>query len=257
MGIATQVIGADRAARATQRAATDASNMAREQQRQARLTADQLNTDLVNLSRATPQELRAYEGSLKAAEDQLSRQEKMLQAIDPSIMEASSQLLSILKGESAGIGGGLSAQRAQQRNQLLNTLRAQLGPGAETTAAGQRALRNFDMETSVGAEQMRSGTVGTLMGLLSGKPDNSKALAGLMQAGSAFGGLQERQIGARQAGGQAQLSALMGTGQNVIDTSGAGAVANQLIGRSREQMGRSIFSGVTGMVGMFGSKSKS
>ena len=110
--------------------------------------AGALEDKTMALAKASPEELRAHEASLMAADKQLKSDEQLLASVDPALMEASSQVLKLLRGERSAALAPLDTQRAEQRKQLLDSLRQQYGPGAETSSLGLKALRDFDMETS-------------------------------------------------------------------------------------------------------------
>ena len=143
---------------------------------------------------ATTQGLLTFDKALAAQERNLARSEEMLKQIDPTILEASQQALRLLRGEESGTLAPVKAQRDQQRQKLLNSLREQLGPGAETSTAGIQALTRFDAETNSllsGQQQSALQNLGQTFGTFSSYAPKvgaeASALAGL---GSARAGLQ-------------------------------------------------------------------
>lgn len=104
--------------------------------------------DKISTAMNDPNELQALTNSLGAAERDLGRQEQMLNALDPALKEAAAQAMSLLQGNDAASLKPLREDRARKRQSLLDTLRAQLGPGAENSSAGQQALNRFDAESS-------------------------------------------------------------------------------------------------------------
>lgn len=230
-GFRNDVFGTTEEADAAQQAALQQQRTAQQMRTEAVGQARTGATNMADLAKATPQELQAYNQSLSAASDQLSKQQKLLDSIDPAIMEASKQVLSVLRGDQTGIGGAMGNQRNAQRAQLVSSLRAQYGPGAESSSIGQRTLSAFDRETATMGEQQRAGTLNSLMGTINARPSANGAIAGLSAAGANFGGIQSRQLGAAEAGNSGILNAMSGTGQNVINSAGA------------DQTGRMITSG--------------
>lgn len=162
---------------AAQGAATAQQYEAKRQYREQRKIVDD----------ATVSGLAALDKDIANQEKNLSRQEQLISQLDPTIIEASQQALKLLRGEQSQTLAPLQAQRAKQRETLLNTLRQQLGPGAETSAAGQKALQNFDLETSSlmgGAQQSAlSNLAGISSQFTSQRPDMLREISGL----SAFG----------------------------------------------------------------------
>lgn len=130
--------GADKAAAAAQRAAMD-------QQRRAQQGYDRT---FQLTDRPTAQSMAQMDQALQMQEKELGRQEQMIASIDPAIIEASQQALKLMRGEQSSTLQPLTQQRNMQRQKLLNQLREQLGPGAETSTAGIQALNRFDAETS-------------------------------------------------------------------------------------------------------------
>lgn len=220
-GFRNDVFGTTKQASAAQAAAFEQQAETRRQQDLATKYATGMNADLSSLAQMSPQEMTAYDQTLQAASSQLQQQQRMMASIDPAIMNASKQILSVLQGGQTGIGNAMGAQRNAQRAELVNSLRAQYGPGAESSSIGQKQLQSFDRDTASLGAQGQSQTLGSLMGVVNGAPNLNTGLAGLSGAGQNFGSVQNRQIGAREAGGNAYLGALMGTSQGVINSSGA------------------------------------
>lgn len=180
-----------------------AQSMATAQDRAAK-RAYQETEDI--LRPASTAALLQYDRAIAAQDRNLGRQEQLIAQIDPAIMEASQQALRLLRGEQAQTLGPLTQQREQQRQKLLNQLREQLGPGAETSSAGLQALNRFDTETGQlysGAQQQAIANLGGLMGqFTSARPDMLREAGGLAQLGEGRFGTQERLaqglFGARQ-----------------------------------------------------------
>lgn len=204
------------------------------------------------LNTATVSGLLAADQGIASQEKNLSRQEQLVSQIDPTIIEASQQALRLLRGEQSSTLGPLKAQRDQQRQKLVNSLREQLGPGAETSTAGIQALTRFDSESAnifSGAQQQALGNLGNLSTQFnSTRPDIFREIAGL-------GSLNQNkyQLGANQAnfysqlGGQefgntiAGANALQGIGQQNIQNAGAQYVAQGIRGQQASSFGRSVF----------------
>lgn len=213
-------------------AADAAQQAALAQQRQAQASYAE-TSGIVNP--ATTAGLLAYDSSIKRQEQNLSRQEQLISQLDPTIIEASQQALRLLRGESSSTLAPIQAQRDQQRQKLLNNLRAQLGPGAETSTAGIQALTRFDSETNQLMSAQQQNALQSLGGLSSQfssqRPDmlaNINGLSNLQQGktGLAFqqaGALSNARLGLQQTAG-AQYTGQLIQGQQQQ------ALQNQLIG---------------------------
>lgn len=203
----------------------------------------------------SPQELQAYESSLAAAQKTVDSDMKMLDAIDPALMEASTQALSLLRGQDASSLAPIRNQRAQQRSQLLRTLREQLGPGAETSSAGIKALNQFDTETSTMMANAQQSMLGGLLGTAQQqRAQGANGIATLTSVGGMFGNATQRKAGNMLAAGQNTTNAILGTGQGVVDSAGAGYVGQQAQAQGLASMFGNLAN--TGMTmygsGMFG-----
>jgi hypothetical protein len=138
-----------------------------------------------------------------------------------------------MRGEQSSTLGPLKQQRDMQRQKLVNSLREQLGPGAETSTAGMQALTKFDTETSnvfAGAQQQAISNLGQTFGQFnSGRPDilrENQGLAGL--------GQQRADLSFQQA------NALQRYGAPLLDTAGAQFVGDQMKGNYQQAAGGSI-----------------
>jgi hypothetical protein len=205
---------------------------------QARESAAGRQQQLAIESAESPQELAALERSLGVQEKSLARQERLVQALDPAIIEASQQALQLLRGESAAALDPIKKQRDQDRQKLVNTLREQLGSGAETTSAGQQALQNFDFQTSqVLAGQQQQSLSQLFQFGSSGGNQLASTAAGFQNIAGGFGNIASRRVGA-----------VTGTGQAVTQAAGSRFVRSQLQGQGTAQIG----AGITSLAGTVG-----
>jgi len=224
---------------ANRRAARAAGRAAMQQQATAREFGKQQEALIGDVKKAfdDPQALLANEQALKAQERSLVRQEELAESINPALKQAALQAAGLLRGEEAAALGPLRNQRQQARQDLLNTLREQLGPGAETSSAGQQALNRFDSETSTilgGAQQQSLNTL--LQTTLASRPDIGGAAAGLSNQANvglnralSFGGFAS---GARQAAFNPQFQ-----------SAGADQVQNLIRAQQGQAIGGEAFSG--------------
>lgn len=211
------VFGTDKMAASAQAAAAEQQATAKSQQAAALDESRKYQTNMNALADMSPQQMSQHGQMLQAASKNLQQRQKMFDSIDPALMEASKQVLNLLQG---GASASTPA-RSAQREQLVNQLRSQYGPGAENTSAGQQALQQFDMGT-LGA---RNQDLGTLMGV--GQYGNQLA-SGVDQGIGTLGGAQQQLMGAQTAGTNSVLGSMMGTNGAVLGGSGASEVANQI-----------------------------
>lgn len=227
-GISNALFG-DGGAGAAQSAAEAQQRMARQQYAQVKGITD----------RATTASLASYDRDLQNQEKNLARQEQLISQIDPTILEASQQALRLLRGEQSSTLGPAQQQRAQQRQKLLNQLREQLGPGAETSTAGIQALTRFDSETNnLLASQQQSalqglGNVANQFNAV--RPDMFREIMGRSQLG---------QGGANTLLNQASI--LQKSGQPLIDTAGSQFLGEQIRGQQDRAFGERLVGAAVG-----------
>ena len=217
---------------ANKRAANAAQAAAMAQQAQAQ-AAYRETAGIVNP--ATTAGLLAFDRDIKNQEKNLSRQEQLISQLDPTIIEASQQALRLLRGESSSTLAPIQAQRDQQRQKLLNSLRQQLGPGAESSTAGIQALTRFDAETNALMSQQQQSALGQLGNVssqfTSQRPDMLREISGLSGFNQGKTDLSFRQAGALSNArlGLQQTAGAQYTGQ-LIQAQQQQALNNQIIG---------------------------
>lgn len=231
------ITGTNRAAEAAQRAAEAQLAMATRTREEVLSEGRKLQSDAMEYAAATPQELSILSNALSSQQLQLGREERLLNAIDPALMEASQQALKLLRGETADINKPMQDLRASQRQKLMDSLRAQYGPGAESSSIGQNALRSFDMETNSMFAQNQQSALGQVFGIASSDLGgrSQRALAGLQQIGQGYSALNERRLNTRLNVGNSMLGALSGTSQQMIQNAGAPYVGDALKAQAQAQ----------------------
>lgn len=241
-GAVNQFIGGQQADQANKRMALAAQNAALSQQaeaqRQYNLNTQTLNEAESRLGGYTVSALANADRDIAAQERNLSRQERLISQIDPTIIEASQQALKLLRGEQSSTLAPLQRQRDQQRQKLLNNLRAQLGPGAETSTAGMQALNRFDAETDslfAGAQQSALSALGGLSGQFSAqRPDMLREIQGSSGLNQARYG-----YGANLANfATSKVNALQGAGSALLGTQGAQYTSDLLRGQYQQGVGQ-------------------
>lgn len=181
----------------------------------------------------SPQEIQALEGNLKSQEETIARERKLIEAVDPAIMEAGKQAYAMLQGQETAMLGPVKRQRERQKQQMQETLRRQLGPGFETSSAGIEAMSRFDSDTSDLMAQTQQNAVNNMLGIAQNASATSKQIEGaaqgrMNQTGQLFGAIQERQVGASKFAAQqfTEGGKLIGQAMGgVVDAAGGQAEA--------------------------------
>lgn len=238
-GALLQNMGMNSAASAAQGAANAQAAETAKQRAAILKAADSNALAALNLAEATPQELASLERAYGSADRALSREEKLINAIDPSIMEASKQALALLQGQTADINKPMLDLRNSQRQKLVNQLREQYGPGAETSAIGQRALQSFDMETNSLFAKNQSDALNQVFGIASQDLGGrlSRGVSTVQQVGQGYSALQDRKLNTQLNTGAAKLNALSGTASSMIQSAGAPYVGASLQAQGLSQLG--------------------
>jgi hypothetical protein len=202
------------------------------QQREAKRGYNQYAS---SINPATVAGLASLDRDIQNQEKNLSRQEQLISQIDPTVIEASQQALKLLRGEQASSLGPMKAQREQQRQKLQNSLREQLGAGAETSTAGIQALTRFDSETNqlyAGAQQQALSNLGGVAGQFNAiRPDMLRELSGLSGFGQAKTGLEFQ-----------RAQGLLGASQGLQQTAGAKYAADVARGQQASAFGGQLMS---------------
>jgi len=242
VGAATVITGAVMQSSAAGKAAK-AQRREAERMRAMVLAQGKENQDkAMALAAATPEELAVMTRANASAVSALDREEKMLAAIDPAVMEASQQALKLLRGESAGTTQALMNQRNTQRQSLLNSLRAQYGPAADTSSIGQRALQQFDMETNTMMANANSNAFNQVFGAATADVGGRARMANaqLQQVGQGWSALQDRVLNTQLNTGNATLAALSGTSASMIQSAGYNQVGSQILASGISSIGQGI-----------------
>jgi len=234
-----QISGGDRAADAAEAAASAQRDQAAAAYRRTnQMLTPALNDYSSRLRSSTVAGLNAADADLANQERNLARQEKLLASIDPTIMEASQQALKLLRGEESSTLSPLKRQRDLQRQKLLNQLREQLGPGAETSTAGIQALTRFDAETSNlmgGAQQQALGNLGQISGQFSAqRPDMLREIAGYSNFGQQRSATLGRQAEGELSANMNVANLLSGARQPLIQSAGAQYTGALLRGQKQQ-----------------------
>lgn len=227
-GTIGEITGSNAAIKAQKRAASAAGKAAEAQQAMSKEQFDLINKEGLALQqgvmqeagRYSVQELNALDQSLAVQQRNIANQERLMAAIDPTLMEASQQALKLLRGEESSTLNPLKSQQASQRQALVNQLRSQ-GIG-ENSSAGLNALARFDQQAAMTNSQAQQSQLGTLLGTtLNSRVDLGASAGQLAGLGGAYGSIGARNAGLLGNVGTTRLGALSGAGQNLIQNAGA------------------------------------
>jgi hypothetical protein len=148
-----------------------------------------------------PQEIAALERSIRDQETVIERERKLIEAVDPALIEAGKQAYDMLKGKETELLGPVRRQRDRQRQVLTETLRRQLGPGFETSSAGMEAMSRFDAETNDHLAAVQQDAVGRMLGVAQnaaqmGRAGEQQGIIGVQRAAGMFGQISQRKTSA-------------------------------------------------------------
>lgn len=238
IGAGAEIYGGIQAGRAAKDAANNANEMAwnwiheaQRKERDATQAYDQYS----------PYQQAQIDKAIQSQTFNLQRQQRLVESIDPSLIEAGKQMKQLLDGQSAPVLQNMKDQRMQQRQTLLDSLRQQVGPGAETSSVGLNALNKFDSETS----NLLSGAQQQYLNQVSGM-----ALGGATSLGASLGaeagrmadfGNQYGQIGLNKAGIiQGMAGASNGGFQSAVNSAGGNALQSQIMGQTIGNIGSGL-----------------
>jgi hypothetical protein len=236
-GTAGSIFGANKAAGAAQDAATASKSAADAYQarvfQQRREALDAYNS-------YSPAQASAIEKGLATQERNVQRQETLVNSIDPALVEAGKQMHSLLMGQAAPVLNNLKDQRQTQRQNLLDTIRQQYGPGYETSSAGLNAMQKFDAETA----NILNGAQQSYLQQVSGIALSGSSLGATLGAeaqrfqsiADAYGkiGLNKADIMTGANGGMNEAA------QAQINTAGAGSVGAAMQGKMWGNIGQGL-----------------
>jgi hypothetical protein len=175
--------------RAGAQAAEDAANAQLGQQRGDRAAAMQF-------AEASPAELANLQRAIAFSEGDIARKTKLLESVDPALIEAGRQAKALMEGKEANVLAPLRQNMMRQETKLREKLASQLGAGYENTTAGIQALEAFNQQANSTLANAQQQSLGQLLGVA----QNSRQMAGNLNneisLGQLLGGIQNRKIGA-------------------------------------------------------------
>lgn len=134
--------------------------LAREQIRSQQDYRDQV----LKNSKPSAEQIKALDFQAKTAETAVANREKLLEAVDPALIEAGKQAVQLMKGQEAQTLDPIRRQRARGRALLESRLRNQLGSGFNTSSAGIEALTRYDQQTDEALSGAQDQALSRLLG---------------------------------------------------------------------------------------------
>lgn len=170
-----------------QQAGQAQGQIAQEQERRAYLERQQA----FGVSQPTVDELATMHQQMSSYTTALDNQQRLIDAIDPALMEAGRQALKLMQGESAPILKPLQEQQARDRTQLTQDLISQYGPGALGTTAGQNAMMKFDQASQMATASAQQNSLNSLLSTSAASRPNP--FQGVQAGGQILQGQQNQQ----------------------------------------------------------------
>ena len=159
--------GAARSAgEATLAAAKSEQEIAKERLNREIAERQRIEQNAIATAVKSPTEIAVIDRMTKTREElysqqklQLDKEYSILEAADPAIKEAGSQLVGLMKGEMTKMLDPITKQRSLQRSKLEAQLARTLGPGFRSSSAGIEALTKFDSATETIGFQTLQGAI--------------------------------------------------------------------------------------------------
>jgi hypothetical protein len=127
-------------------------------------TAERQRAEALKYAAPDPNELKAIYKSVDSTNALIARNNRILDSVDPALIEAGQQALNLMQGSDAKILTPIRRERDRQRQMLRARLSEQMGGGFEQSSAGQRALQEFDNQTSLMLEDAQMNALSTMLG---------------------------------------------------------------------------------------------
>jgi hypothetical protein len=274
-GAKSQADAAEQAGQATLDAANKQVQMSQDalqQQIQARADAIKQIQGIAGLS---PEEINSINQilttkttALNSSLSSIAKQQSQLDAMDPQVKQAGQDLYDLLTGHASAVLAPMQQQMARQRQNMMDSLSSQLGPGFMTSSAGINAIVQFDEQSAVtlqnaqlNAVSQMTSTYGSLAGM-----QNQGQNAVTSQTGEAFGRAMtadQSVLQANQFATQRMMAGTLGAMStnpvnfmapvdaqgNVIANASGPFSGQKVMGQASQAFGNSIFNMVPNMIG--------
>lgn len=200
----------------------------------------------------TPAQMQAHGIALNSQESNIKRQEQVVQSMNPALISAGKQLNDLIQGKSAPVMNNLNQQRQLQRQQMVDQLNQQMGPGASSSAAGMKALSDFDAQTS----NMQTQTQQSYMKQIADLPLEGG------QLGDALGMANERLNAVSQASPEAQKADMIAKFTQIkgmaegaaVNAAGGQYMGDVIAGQQQQSALQNVAGGIGAVGGMMNKK---
>jgi hypothetical protein len=245
-GAATMGLGSMMGAGAASGAAKSQQAEAEARLAEARARANQA---LDSYNQYAPSQQANINKAIASQQQNITRQQQLVDSIDPALLEAGKQMTSLLQGQSAPVLKNFQDQRNLQKQQMLDGLRQQIGPGAETSSMGQNMLLKFDQETANMQNGIQQQYLDKVSNLAIGGGQTltdvmSKATGTLADLSTSLGQIGLNKANIINGGTQNMASYAKAT----VDSAGAKFAGDAAMARGVSQLGQAgLTAGVAGM----------
>lgn len=182
-------------------------------------------------------------------EASVQRDTQILGSLDPALVQAGQQAQKLMSGQNAAIIAPMQQQQQFERNQMQQKLAAQLGPGWQTSSAGQAALQQFDMQANLQTQQAQMSAFNNVSQFLNYGIQSSNAINNTDRMGFETGANMSAQtLGAMGDIQKRQTNAITGTSAAMQGTAGGQFAGQAAAGSMVSGLGSSIAQ-IGGMVG--------
>jgi hypothetical protein len=117
-------------------------------------------------------EIKANERAVALGEANIARTQRVLDSVDPALIEAGQQALKLMQGQDAQTLDPIRKERDRQKQELTSRLATQLGSGFAGSTAGIKAMNEFDNQTG----QILAGAQDQALGRLLGTTIQTRSL---------------------------------------------------------------------------------
>jgi len=258
--------GAKKAGKEQAQVARESLAFQKEVYEQAKLDQQKYMREAMAISAPTVAQLAAMDRMVTTNErqteftmKQIQSAEEALAAVNPAIVAAGQEAYRLIQGEPSKTLKPLRDTRSRQKIELENALAQRLGPGFRSTAAGIKALNDFDNQTSDALNSAQVGALSTVVNSLQGLSAVSAQQGANAQTGaqSALGGasaiidaqkgLVSQQLQPYYLGAQLRPDA---SGRGAAQQTLAGVVGNQQAGTIGLGQGLASLGGQIGQVAL-------
>lgn len=229
------------------------SNAAKKAANAQQEAADQWRTFVANQEKeavglmGSPEQMAAYDQALKAQQQVVRQQQTLAQSINPNLVEVGKQLSGLLQGKSAPVLNNIQNQRNLQRQQLIDQINTQMGPGGQSSSAGTQALNQFDQQTANMMSQAQNQYVGEFLQTSLSAPSVMNALGGsnteLAQIMNMSPDAQKARLMAAFAGANGQAQAAQ------MQAAGGQAASGMIMGNMVQGLGQAGLAGAAALAG--------